>query len=229
MLVGMGSPIVVAHHLMWTCYGWWLPNDPRGSTSERVYTARLAQLAPLRYGRKAVQPAWRDIRAFYAQASKLLQYPLLEFRGCDFAPVAQALEESLRAHRYTCYACAIMPDHVHLILRKHRHSAEQMIENLQTESRSRLSCSGLRDANHPTWTKGGWKVFLDHPTDVRRTIKYIDNNPIKRRLPGQRWSFVTRYDDWPLHEGHSRDSPYARALKACGRYTSADLARARRS
>ena len=24
-------PIVIAHHLIWTAYGWWLPNDPRGS------------------------------------------------------------------------------------------------------------------------------------------------------------------------------------------------------
>jgi hypothetical protein len=27
------KPIVIAHHIMWTLYGWWLPNDPRGSTS----------------------------------------------------------------------------------------------------------------------------------------------------------------------------------------------------
>ncbi|MCP4379158.1 MAG: hypothetical protein GY794_23680 [bacterium] len=24
---------VIAYHLIWTAYGWWLPNDPRRSTS----------------------------------------------------------------------------------------------------------------------------------------------------------------------------------------------------
>ena len=24
-------PIVIAYHLIWTVYGWWLPNDLRGS------------------------------------------------------------------------------------------------------------------------------------------------------------------------------------------------------
>jgi hypothetical protein len=32
----MLRPIVVAHHLIWTAYGWWLPNDPRGSMSNFV-------------------------------------------------------------------------------------------------------------------------------------------------------------------------------------------------
>ena len=27
--------MVIAHVLFWTAYGWWLPNDPRGSTSHR--------------------------------------------------------------------------------------------------------------------------------------------------------------------------------------------------
>jgi hypothetical protein len=29
---------------------------------------------------------------------------------------------------------------------------------------------------------------------------------------------VQEYDDWPLHSGHSVNSPYVKALKAVGRY-----------
>ena len=32
----MPAPIVIAHHLIWTAYGWWLPNDPRGSNSQVI-------------------------------------------------------------------------------------------------------------------------------------------------------------------------------------------------
>jgi REP element-mobilizing transposase RayT len=80
-----------------------------------------------------------------------------------------------------------MPDHVHLVIRKHRDLAETMIEKLQSLSRERLVRAGLRQERHPTWTRGGWKVFLDHPDEVRRTIKYVENNPVKQRLPAQTW------------------------------------------
>src|SRR5262249_52242363 len=77
----------------------------------------------------------------------------------------------LAEQHYTCYACAIMPDHVHILIRKHRHQAEEIIERLKEESRLRLVAAGQRCADHPTWTGGvGWKVFLDHPDEVRRTI-----------------------------------------------------------
>jgi hypothetical protein len=61
-------------------------------------------------------------------------------------------------------------------------------------------------------------VFLDHPDEVRRTIGYVERNPIKIGLPAQRWGFVRAYDDWPLHPGHSPNSPYAKRLRELGRY-----------
>ena len=57
-----------------------------------------------------------------------------------------------------------------------------------------------------------------HPDEVERTIPYIEDNPVKMRLPRQRWPFVVPYDRWPLHEGHSPNSPYAKALREAGRY-----------
>jgi hypothetical protein len=61
-------------------------------------------------------------------------------------------------------------------------------------------------------------VFLDHPDDVRRVLGYIERNPIKIGLPTQGWPFVIPYDNWPLHPGHSPDSPYAKRLRELGRY-----------
>ena len=29
----------------------------------------------------------------------------------------------------------------------------------------------------------------------------------------QHWDFVKPYDQWPLHEGHNPDSPYAKGLR----------------
>lgn len=215
---GPPKPLVLAHHLMWTAYGWWLPNDPRGSTSHTIRSDLIADLGELHLGRKQLQPASKDIRTFYQQAADTLQHDLLQFTPDQFPHVAHALGQTIHDHNYTCYACAVMPDHVHLLIRKHRDRAEQMITNLQQESRSRLSALALRRLSHPTWTRGGWKVFLDHPDAIRRTIAYIENNPVKMRLPKQHWDFVKAYDNWPLHEGHSQNSPYVKALKQAGRY-----------
>lgn len=213
-----GKPIVIAHHIMWTLYGWWLPNDLRGSTSSVIRNDILAELGNLHHGRKTAQPIGKDIRAFYQQAADLLQHPLLSFSPDVFPAVADTVGKAIAECGYTCYACAIMPDHVHLLIRKHRDLAETMIERIQSLSRKRLVELGIREAAHPTWTRGGWKVFLDHPEEVTRTIRYIDGNPTKMRLAQQRWSFVQTYDNWPLHAGHSPNSPYVRALRASGRY-----------
>jgi len=213
----MSRPIVIAHHLIWTAYGWWLPNDPRGSTSRTVASDVIAALGELHHGRRRLQPASGAIREFYERASELLKFPLLELSAGDVRLVADALGEAISRHRYTCYACAIMPDHVHVVIRKHRHKAEEMIEHLQEASRLALRGCGARAEGHPVWGGGGWKVFLDSPEDVRRTIAYIRDNPVKLRLAGQEWPFVSEYDGWPLHPGHDPNSPYARRLRGGGR------------
>jgi len=215
----MANPIVIAHHIIWTVYGWWLPNDPRGSTSKTVRKAHIEPLGDIHFGRRTIQPAGTDVRAFYEQAAQILKHPLLEVRGRCVDIVAEAFDSVIHNEQYTCYACAIMPDHVHVLIRKHKHCAEEMIDRLQEASRLALLESELFPLSHPAWTRGGWKVFLDHPDEVQRTIPYIENNPIKIGLPRQRWPFVVAYDRWPLHAGHSVNSPYARALRAAGRQT----------
>ena len=191
--------MVLAHHLIRVAYGWWLPNDIRGSTSHRIASDVIAELGELHYGRKKVQPASRDIRSFYERAGDLLKFPLLTFAAAELDAIARAFADVIRAHRYTCYACAILPDHVHLLVRKHRHLAEQMIAEFQSASRRAVVGAGLRGPDHPVWGGPGWKVFLDGTDDVWRTIPYVEQNPVKARLPRQHFPFVTPYDNWPFH------------------------------
>jgi REP element-mobilizing transposase RayT len=205
--------LVIAYHLIWTAYGYWLPNDPRGSMSKTIASDVIAELGTLHYGRKNVQPSARDIREFREHAKDALKFPLLEFKRPEFQVIADALAEAIREHTYTCYACAIMPDHVHMLIRKHKHLAEDMLGNLQESSRLRLRTVGVRTSDHPVWGGPGWKVFLDTPDSIRRTIRYIEENPLKWRFPRQSWSFVNAYDGWPLHAGHSSNSPYAKRLR----------------
>ena len=209
----MQKPLVIAYHLVWTAYGWWLPNDPRGSGSETVRNQMLAEIGDLHHGRKTHQPAGREVRAFYDRAKPLLCHALLKFTAEELPTAAHGLAHAITKHNYTCYACAIMPDHVHLIIRKHKHTAEEMTENLQSLSRERLVAEGHREPSHPAWTVGGWKGFLDRPSTVRRVVAYVEKNPLEIGRSLQHWPFVTEYNDWPLHPGHRPNSPYARRLR----------------
>jgi REP element-mobilizing transposase RayT len=211
------SPIVIAHHLVWTGYGWWLPNDPRGSMSRFVASDVLKDIGDLHLGRKRVQPTRTQLLDFFAAAEARLTYPRIEFNNAEIANIAGAFGRVIASEHYTSYACAIMPDHVHILIRKHKHSAEEMITNLQRESHLDLRASGQCDMEHPVWGGRGWKVFLDHPDEIRRTIPYIQNNPVKIRRPRQQFEFVKLYDGWPLHAGHSPNSPYVKRLRAAGR------------
>jgi REP element-mobilizing transposase RayT len=202
---------VIAHHLIWTAYGWWLPNDPRGSGSLEVRNDVLKELGEIHYGRKRVQPPGREVRAFYERSADLLRHPPLPFDEAARAEIGSAFGEVIAEQHYTCYGCAIMPDHVHILIRKHKYRAEEMMEALREASRERLCATGHRTASHPTWTGGvGWKVFLFEPDEVRRTIRYIERNPLPLGLPVQRWPFVKEYDGWPLRPSSpGRDTPSA--------------------
>src|SRR4029077_8382908 len=105
----MAQPLVIGYHLVWTAYGCWLPNDPRGSGSKEVRNDWIAELGDVHFGRKAVQPPGREVRQFYEVAATALKYPLLTFDAAARQEIGKACGEVIAAHRYTCYACTVMP------------------------------------------------------------------------------------------------------------------------
>lgn len=214
----MQQPLVIAYHLIWTGYGWWLPNDPRGSGSKAIDSDIIAQLGELHYGRKRVQPPGEVVRDFYQKAAKVLKYPLLGLDESARAVVAQAFEEVIRRERYTCYACAIMPDHVHMLIRKHKHKAEDW----PTGSKPKTACGYGRPVTGPTITRPGAAAASgtsSSNTPTKSDARSATSNAIPSPSPSPLNSgpFVTPYDDWPLHPGHSLSSPYAKRLRAVGR------------
>src|SRR5258708_29964275 len=116
--------MVVGYHLIWTAYGWWLPNDPRGSMSREVVVEQIADLGEHHYGRKTVQPLPAELRAFYDRARAVLRHELLKLTDDDIRIVGEAIGAEIQAAGYPCYSCATMPDHVHALIRRHRDKAE---------------------------------------------------------------------------------------------------------
>ena len=86
----MPHPIVIAHHLIWTIYGYWLPNDIRGSSSNVIRKDLLAELGELHHERKKTQPIRSELLRFFDDARNLLNFPVREFTTVEMACVAKA-------------------------------------------------------------------------------------------------------------------------------------------
>ena len=97
----MHNPLVIAYHLIWTVYGAWLPNDPRGSGSKAIATDVLKDLGELHHGRKKVQPPREEIRKFYERATPLLDHEVLTLDRAAIDSAARGLADAIAEHRYT--------------------------------------------------------------------------------------------------------------------------------
>lgn len=190
--------MIAGYHLNWTAYGWWLPNDPRGSRSREIRCAMIESLGELHYGPQGVQPVGQLLREFYEAAAGVLRHPLVKFTREEVAAISESFGGVIRKRGYTCYGCAIMPEHVHFLIRKHRDQAQVMIEALQEASRAAVLANPQagRGPDHPVWGGPGWKVYLETCEDMWRTESYIQRNPPEAGLPQQRWPFVQVYDGW---------------------------------
>ena len=189
--------MVIAHHLILTGYGHWLPNDPRGSTSREVVAGKLRGLGELHVGRKFPQPPRQTLKSFHRDAQHQLEHSVLWFDSAKRQVIADAFTQTMQDLRYTCFACAILSNHAHLIIRKHRDRAETMIDHLRTESASRLCRLADVPHNHAVWNTGHYKKFLFTPADITRTVAYIRNNPARERILEQNFPFVTPYSaEW---------------------------------
>ena len=152
------------------------------------------------------QPSRGELRDFYRRAEPLLNHPIIWFDHAKRQVVAEAFREVVREERYTVYACAVLSNHAHLVIRRHRDDALTMLTRLADASRLRLRSPRKTTIHpdHPIWSQRPYNVFLYTPEDVRGRIDYVNHNPLKEGLPPQDWDFVAIYDNWPHHKQPAR-------------------------
>src|SRR5687768_5998901 len=122
------NPPIIAHHLILTGYGHWLPNDPRGSNSSEVRQEKFADLGPIHLGRKVVQPCRDELRTFMRAAQPQLEHSVLWFDPSMRQLLGDAVGKVVQDQRYTVWAFAVLKNHLHLCIRRHRDSAQVMLE-----------------------------------------------------------------------------------------------------
>jgi REP element-mobilizing transposase RayT len=139
-------------------------------------------------------------RALRLAAKQVLKRPAVEFTGIQARAVGRGFANYFQRSALPVWACAILPDHVHLVVAEPKISVKQLVIQLKGEATQQLISEGI----HPfgdekdnkgrvpkCFARGEWKVFLD-PDDVPPAIEYVEANPEKEGKPRQRWLFVTR-------------------------------------
>jgi len=195
---------VLAYHLIMTAYGFWLPNDPRGSWSDFVRSWELFLFggpATRTQERRSLAREPHDV-AKRLEAKRHLARKPVEFTGLQARAIARGFASYVERSGLIVFACSILPRHVHMVVARHTCSIEQVARLLKGAATSELLREGLhpfgdapyRDGTIPTpWARKQWSVFLDDDHSTRRAIRYTANNPERERKRPQQYSFLSPF------------------------------------
>lgn len=189
--------MVIGYHIIFTGYGHWLPNDPRGSLSHELHAPGLTPLGDVHFGLREEQPTSEELRAFYQMAQQRLHFPLLWWNSAERQAIACAFGQVIARDQLTCYTCAILRSHIHVLFRKHHLKAEGISNLLQDQVREALKAQKLVPQDHPVFSADSCHHFKSKPGQMAETIEYIRGNYAKHNIEPVDFPFVTFYDGWP--------------------------------
>lgn len=191
-------------HLCWGTYGFWLPNDPRGSGSRRVYADHLKPFGEATFveDRRRSRARHGHDRSLRRAAKEALMRPAVLFDGRQARCVGLAFGELLGELDIPVWACTVLPDHVHLVVGPSGIHGDVLSQRLKGRATRALVAAGIhpfltemdeRGQVPKCWQELQWPVFKYDPASVRQAIRYVEDNPLKDGKKRQRWSFVTSY------------------------------------
>jgi REP element-mobilizing transposase RayT len=192
-----------ASHVIIGAYGFWLPNDQRGSWSRYVGSRALLPFGDAtgvhdRTTRSAAHDPFDVQRRDAAKAA--LKRPAVVFNGHQARAIARGFAAYAERSEVAVHACAIMPDHIHIVIDGYAASVDPIVVQLKGAATRQLIAEDLhpfmgaldRRGRRPSaFARGCWKVYLDDDADVERSIRYVEQNPIRAGFSPQRWRFVT--------------------------------------
>ena len=161
--------MILAFHSIFSMYGFWLPNDPRGSGSDYIAAWEL-----LRYGPATKTNSKRSVahvphdHALRMQAKAALTYPAVQITGLQAVTIAAGFVKAVVEGPYKVYACAILPDHVHLVIGAHPRRRGPF-----EESRNEKAQAGRTMARRRSPTLG--RAWMEHCSGVRRSRVACDS------------------------------------------------------
>jgi REP element-mobilizing transposase RayT len=202
--------MIHGYHAIFGTYGFWMPNDPRGSWSDFVGKYEL-----IKFG-KATKSITRVIELSPEEKLQLdlakaeLMYPPVVLSDDQVECVARGLQDYIERTPIELWACAILPDHTHLVFGRHRMKSEQIVRMLKGSATKQLKKDRLHplaqyrksDGSIPSpWSVGKWIQYLDSEQGIDDAIRYVEANPTKEGRPRQMWPFVRPFAGLNLGAG----------------------------
>src|SRR5690349_9502436 len=163
------------YHAIFSAYGFWLPNDPRGSWSDFVYAWELYRFggpATKVSGKRSYAHDPHDAR-LRREAKEHLKYPPARFEESCRESIATGFARVCEEFGFVVHACAIGFDHVHIVTAR---DPQRTIENVVAVLKARATSQMKSDGTHPMrrydpvptpWGKGCWSVFIDDEEQLR--------------------------------------------------------------
>jgi REP element-mobilizing transposase RayT len=182
--------MILAFHSIFSTYGFWLPNEPRGSWSTFVASYEL-----YRYGPATKVDTRRSIahkpydRQLKHEMRATLKFPPVRFTQQQIRIVAHAIAKT----PYRFHALAILPDHAHAVIEHSDRDIRRVVGHIKSEATRALRAAGHFSDRRP-WVEHGWNVYLDCDRDVERAARYVNDNPVREGLGAQNWDFIVPFD-----------------------------------
>jgi REP element-mobilizing transposase RayT len=189
------------YHAIFTAYGFWLPNDPRGSWSTFVGSWELYKFGPATKTdeRRSLAHDPHDVQR--RRLAKLaLKYPPVRFDAAQRDAIAHGIAQACGESHIAIHACTIGYDHVHTVTARHAKSIERIVGQFKGRAGQQMCarrCHPLEKfaaasgAPPTAWAEGCWSVFINDGEQLRAAIDYVQRHPMKEGLPAQHWDFVT--------------------------------------
>jgi REP element-mobilizing transposase RayT len=192
--------MVLWYHLIITAYGFWLPNDPRGSWSDFVGSWEL-----YKFGEATTTSEKRSLahdlhdRAARLAAKQGLKYPPVRFNDAQRNAIVEGFADAVSEANYLVHALCVGHDHSHAIVARHERSIEAIARHLKSKATMELTRQGIHPLQQfrknngavPTpWASNCWSVFIDTVEQLRAAIRYVERHPQKEGLPAQTYPFI---------------------------------------
>jgi REP element-mobilizing transposase RayT len=176
--------MIIAYHAIFTTYGTWLPNDPRGSYSKELYNSQLEALSGIKYGRQNPQPPQNLLMKFWTAATPCINRPPFFIDDNSRPVIAAAFGTVVQRLGIEIPACAIMNDHVHVLVLRSKYRIEYLVNQLKGAATAALKLKKT------PWSRGCWKVFITDTDTLLAAANYIQANPTCAGLSAQTWDFI---------------------------------------
>jgi len=193
--------MVLGYHIILSAYGFWLPNDPRGSWSDTIRVYDLLQFGPAtKVTTKRSVAHIEHNRALRLAAKRALMHKPVRFTGRQARAVARGFDIAAQERGYEILALAILPDHAHLVVRAHPRPINGIVSHLKAKATRQLSIESMHpfgddprgDGTLPSpWARNHWSPFIDSEKYLLKAIDYVNDNPRRAGLKRQRWNCVT--------------------------------------